>query len=122
MDDAFFDQLPGLPGGWVAVDLSDIGTDGMTTAEVAALGNIDVSEAPSFNVAMALHTTSGAATPQVDAIEVGYTEDARYDMLSIGKYGSTAEIGVQRVNPTTTKMKNQTGDNLTVLLSVVVPE
>jgi hypothetical protein len=104
--------------------LGDI-ANGNTTAEMeTGLTNIDPLSAPGsvgLDFAVALQTTDAAVTPTVDGLTINYDEPARYDPATVGAYGAATEFGVQRIDATTTKVKNQTVTTQKVFIQMTQP-
>ena len=103
--------------------LADIGTLGNTLADHQA-GFTAASfpdGATAIDVAWGLQTTNATLSPSLSQYTVNYTALARYDPMSVGPYGSGAELGVKRDGPTSTKIKNQTLVSQQVFANLLVP-
>lgn len=107
--DAWVVHTDGLTGDWAVANTKAQVEDG--------LDELPVPQPETLDFAFALKTTDAAATPSVDKLELVYNENVSYAPGTVGKEGASTEFGVRRIDPTHTRVTNQSGSTKSVFIN-----
>lgn len=101
--------------------ISDISSYGNSPSVISdILSNYSVNDEEYLDLAFMLKTDDELLTPLLDQVTYNYNEKSHYELCTIGRYSSSMDYGVKRVDPNTTRFKKLTSGTAKCFISVLV--